>query len=96
MNFEHISEKEMTENDKIAIAYARACGFKWLAVDKNGDCAAYVTKPRKPTETACGVPSWEEIDCWVTSENPFYQYLLIKISFLSWEDEEPFYIGDKE
>ena len=72
-----------TAEEKLAIDYARACGFKWLAKDKNKTLAAYKEKPQKGTNE------------WLNTTNDCYDWIEIylPISFISWEDEEPFYIG---
>lgn len=73
-----------TTEEQLAIDYARACGMKWLAKDKNKTVAAFKEKPKK------GAGQWlntsNDFDDWIE--------LYLPISFLSWEDEEPFYIGD--
>lgn len=73
---------KMTKKEQIAIDYARACDCRWIAKDKVGDVYAYQTKPKKnPTLEVWGY----ELD---------KLEVLIPISFVKWEDEEPYYIGN--
>lgn len=77
-----------TENDQIVIDYARLCGAKWLSVDKNGTCWMSFGKPtKKGTE-------WRG-DIKIDGEVYLDRQLFCNLSFLSWEDEEPYYIGPK-
>ena len=70
---------KITIEDQVAIDYARICGHEWLARDKECSIYAYRTKPHK------------ELDYWTAcSSNQRIHY---PVSFLSWEDEEPYYIG---
>ena len=74
-----------TEIEQLAINYALACGYHWLAKDSDGDIYAYAEIPRK---TFVG---------WAYKGNYAKGKILkieLPISFLSWEDEEPYYIGD--
>lgn len=74
-----------TEIEKFAISYALACGYHWLAKDSDGDIYAYAERPYK---TFVG---------WAYKGNYSKGKILkidLPISFLSWEDEEPYYIGD--
>ena len=69
-----------TKEEQLVIDYAKASGFNWLAKDKNGDVYGYVAKPKK------------DIEEWITPNKCSQIY--IPLSFLSWEDEEPYYIGN--
>lgn len=73
-----------TAEEQLAIDYARACGCKWIAKDKNKTVAAFKEKPQK----------WEK--GWINTTNNLDDWieLYLPISFIHWEDEEPFYIGD--
>ena len=74
-----------TEAEQLAINYALACGYHWLAKDSDGDIYAYAEIPYK---TFAG---------WAYKGNYAKGKILkieLPISFLSWEDEEPYYIGD--
>lgn len=73
-----------TAEEQLAIDYARACGCKWIAKDKNKTVAAFKEKPQK----------WEK--GWINTTNNLDNWieLYLPISFIHWEDEEPFYIGD--
>ena len=73
-----------TEEDKIVIAYAKLCGYKYIAKDKSGAVHAYERKPTKRAEC----PEWDN--------DGSYSTLYHDVSFLSWEDEEPYYIGECE
>lgn len=70
-----------TAKEQLAIDYARACGFKWIVTDKYGT-AAFEKKPVKGKYI------------WLHSEQGKCIEIHIPISFLHWEDEEPYYIGD--
>lgn len=72
-----------TEIEQLAINYALACGYHWLAKDSSGDIYAYIEKPQKQNITGI----------WDISDNTMIK-IELPISFLSWEDEEPYYIGD--
>lgn len=73
-----------TAEEQLAIDYARACGCKWIAKDENKTLAAFKEKPKK------GIKEWlnttDDFNDWIE--------LYLPISFISWEDEEPYYIGD--
>ena len=72
-----------TAEEQLAIDYARACGYKWLAKDEGDDCVyAYTQKPKFNETTKC----WECI-------GDYGMPIEIPISFIRREDEEPFYIG---
>ena len=74
-----------TEEDKIVIAYAKLCGCKYIAKDSDGSIYAYKDRPDK------GETCWHQVNHdaqFATVE------LICDISFLSWEDEEPYYIGE--
>ena len=70
-----------TEKEQLAIDYAKALGCKWIAKDKDGLIYAFIEKPHKMT------PIW-------TIENGEFYVINIPISFIHWDDEEPYYIGD--
>lgn len=73
--------KKPTKKEQLAIDYARACGCKWMVKDKNGGVYAYKLKPYKYNS------AWKE-----SSQD--YITIDIPLSFLSWSDEEPYFIGD--
>lgn len=79
-NLKIVKIPKPTSKDKIAIEYATLCGCKWLAKDKSGAFYGFENKPTKIN------------NCWVDKciEDVRIYY---PISFLSWEDEEPYYIG---
>lgn len=67
------------EIDKLFVQL-KSCGFKWIAKNKNGEVYAYETRPvRFDSKSWCGSQT-VKID--------------IPILFLSWEDNEPYYLGD--
>ena len=72
--------KKPTEVEKIAIAYAKLCGFNWLAKDKDGKIYAYDLKPKKDKA------NWDN--------NGHSLLIQFPIDFLSWKDEEPYYIAE--
>lgn len=74
-----------TEAEQLAINYALACGYHWLAKDSDGEIYAYAERPQK---TFAG---------WAYKGNYAKGKILkidLPISFLSLEDEEPYYIGE--
>ena len=74
-----------TEMEQLAINYALACGYHWLAKDSDGDIYAYAERPQK---TFVG---------WAYKGKYSKGKILkieLPISFLSWDDEQPYYIGD--
>lgn len=70
-----------TEKEQLAIDYARALGCKWIAKDKEDLLYAFTEKPHKMTTV------WNV-------ENGEHYVINIPISFVYWDDEEPYYIGD--
>ena len=74
-----------TEIEQIAINYALAYGCHWIAKDSDGVIYAYKRKPHKSSYS----------DMWDDDVNDDKLMVEIKlpISFLSWEDEAPYYIG---
>ena len=82
-----------TAEEQLAIDYARACGYKWVAKDENKKVFAFKNKPIKAEPQSkyniSRVGIWhdkgDEVGC---------MRIEIPISFLHWEDEEPYYIGD--
>ena len=78
--FNIVKKIDLTPEEQLAIDYARACGMKWIAKNKNNTVFAFEGKPIK------GVEYWILTNAKIASID-------IPISFLSWEDE-PFYIGD--
>lgn len=72
--------------EQLAIDYALACGYHWLAKDKDGSIYAYKGTPVK--RDGNGVWDYDNgySDCMLQ--------IVLPISFLSWEDDEPYYIGD--
>lgn len=74
-------KEPQSHREKIAIEYAKLSGYNWIAKNKNGSVTAYYYKPfKKGNYWWCGGFLGTEIK--------------IPISFLSWTDEEPYYIGD--
>lgn len=75
-----------TKEEQIAIDYALACEYHWLAKDKDGSIYAYKETPIKSDGN--GVWDYDNgySDCMLR--------IVLPISFLSWEDEVPYYIGD--
>lgn len=72
-----------TKEEQLAIDYAKTCGYKWLAKDNNNAIYAYKEKPKKKSNSRM----------WDDNGNGILE-IELPISFLSWEDEEPYYIGD--
>ena len=71
-----------TKEEQLVIDYAKLLGYNWIAKDMDGNCYAYDTKPIKILEDEM----WGNDD---SSTNLEYN-----LSFLSWKDDEPYYIGD--
>lgn len=72
-----------TKKEQLAIDYGKTCGFQWMAKDMNGEVYYYERFPTK------GHAAWDPYLSKVAK-------CLIDISFIHWEDEEPYYIGDEE
>lgn len=70
-----------TKKEQLAIDYARALGCKWIAKDREDLIYAFTEKPHKMTTV------------WNVENGEFY-VINIPISFIHWDDEEPYYIGD--
>ena len=72
-----------TKEEQLVIDYARLCGYNWIAKDKDGRCFAYELKPLKIERE------------WQSDFSDYTPALEIgyNLSFLSWEDKEPYYIG---
>lgn len=70
-----------TKKEQLAIDYARAIGCKWIAKDKDDLIYAFTEKPHKMTTI------------WTIENGENYE-IQIPISFIHWNDEEPYYIGD--
>lgn len=70
-----------TKKEQLAIDYARALGCKWIAKDYEGWISGFTEKPHK------------SIKIWNTKNGKIYP-INIPISFIHWNDEEPYYIGD--
>ena len=70
-----------TEKEQLAIDYAKAIGCKWIAKDKEDLIYAFTEKPHKMTTV------WN-------AENKEHYVINIPISFIHWDDEETYYIGD--
>lgn len=76
-----------TEIEQLAIDYALACGCHWFAKDKDGTIYAYMEEPTK----------YKKVGRWHPNKPCFSGEVFeigLPISFLSWDDEEPYYIGD--
>lgn len=73
-----------TKEEQLVIDYARLCGYNWIAKDKDERCFTYKLKPLK-IEIA-----W---DSDFSDYTPALE-LGYNLSFLSWKDNEPYYIGD--
>lgn len=81
---EIVKIKKPTPEDQIVIDYAKLCGCKWIAKDKNGYIYAFINKPMKNNN--------EEM--WDVDGDNSYIEIEYQISFLSWEDKEPYFIGE--
>lgn len=70
-----------TKKEQLAIDYARALGCKWIAKDREDLIYAFTEKPHKMTTV------------WNVERGKHY-VINIPISFIHWDDEEPYYFGD--
>ena len=84
-NLQIVKIPKISEEEKTAIKYFLLAGYKYMAKDKNGKVYAYKTKPIKAP-----ISHWDCCDNNLSS----YCKVDIPISFLSWEDTEPYYIGE--
>lgn len=81
-----------TKMEQLAIDYALACGYHWLAKDKDGTVRSFEVKPFKD--------DWNDAWSYVRKEDRICisskvsMGIELPISFLSWKDDEPYYIGD--
>lgn len=91
--FNIVKKIDLTPEEQLAIDYARVCGGKWIAKDSDGTVNAFDKKPEKEYYRGLALESQGH---WNTYDRDSYKCfeLLIDISFIHWEDEEPFYIGD--
>ena len=73
-----------TKKEQLAIDYAKTCGCKYLTKNRSGKISAFDTKPFKIGSM------------WVCKGEGYTAGLQIgiPISFINWDDEEPYYIGD--
>ena len=69
------------EEDKIVINQAKRRGYKWLATDEDKRTFGYCLRPTKR----------RSLGKWLATGR---YGKVSSISFLSWEDEEPYYIGE--
>lgn len=72
---------KISKGAQTVIDYAKLCGFNYLAKDSSGDVFAFKCKPYKLGHD------------WVVEPFTPYTKVYHPVSFLSWEDEEPYYIG---
>ena len=70
-----------TPDEQLAIDYARKWGWKGLAKNRGDTYYAYNRKPKK------------EQFGWVVKDGEAIK-IHIPISFIHWEDDEPYYIGN--
>lgn len=96
-----ISQNDTTKKEKIAIDYAKACGYKYIIQVEAG---TFVATKEKPFKTWTGDPldfgfltRKKRTDWKIHSTTPEADDILIleiPISCVHSDDEEPFYIGD--
>ena len=75
---------QFTNLEKIALTYAQKAGYCWVAKDKNNTVCAYFEKPLR-TSTQ-----------WIAPAGSKVTIIDLPISFISWQDNEPFWIKDLE
>ena len=97
-----IPKRTITKKDQIVIDYAKLLGFNWIAKDENGRVYAYKEKPVKLINERV----WDAAPCQNLKSNISMKRggigqfphqatpIFFSISLISWEDEEPYYIGD--
>ena len=73
-----------TNEEQLVIDYARLCGYNWITKDQDKKCFTYKLKPLKRERE------------WQSNFSDYTPALELgySLSFLSWEDKEPYYIGD--
>ena len=76
--------KEPTEDDLAVLKYAKICGAKYVAQDKNGDNYMFIQRPFRSNEHLGSYlyGTW-------TNEDKDYLQIHAPISFISWDDKEP-------
>lgn len=85
---------EPTLEDKIMMASFSIRGFSWFAKDKNGRTRAFKEKPRKANDYE---EEFEEFADEEWGEGGACLYTgAYRISFLNWEDDEPYYFDYKK
>ena len=72
------------KSEQIAINYARECGMKYLAEQKDGQVFAFEEKPVKTDGK------------WIVNSVLKPIEIYVPISFISFEDEEPYLIKNNE
>ena len=72
------------KSEQIAINYARECGMKYLAEQKDGRVFAFKEKPVKTDGK------------WIVNSVLKPIEIYVPISFISFEDEEPYLIKSNE
>lgn len=89
--WEIIKLKHPTKQEQLAIDYAKACGCKWIAKEKSGNVWGFKRKPYKDKYHE----AWAyEAYAKFANEPVSDVKIEIPISFISWDDEEPYYISD--
>ena len=84
---------KISEKEQLAIDYAKACGYSWLVRDDGGIVWAYKTRPEKNTNLG----QWfdpSELDSDEYGYGNTKLEIGMSLSFLSYRDTEPYYIGD--
>lgn len=84
---------EILEKEQLAIDYAKACGYCWLVRDDGGLVWAYKTRPKKNLNLG----QWYDPSELESDEYGYGNTKLeigMPLSFLSYQDTEPCYIGD--
>ena len=82
-NLQIVKIPKISEEEEIAIKYFLLAGYKYMAKDRDGKVYAYKTKPIK-----------SPINLWNCGDDNELSLVEIPINFLSWEDSEPYYIGE--
>ena len=77
---------QLTDNDKEILAFYSKRGYKWFVEDANEEQWAFKNKPFKNDDMGFWNTDSEEIDS---------NELVDKLSFIFWEDAEPYYYEGK-
>lgn len=89
-------KKDLNEAEKAVIALAKSYGCKWIAKTDYGEIVGFYGKPYKAPRNR----EYPHLGGFWIDNNHGDEHLMTPIQgknihFTSWEDDEPYYIGDK-